>query len=94
VGFGKTLVCGRGNRDATGILVHSGTFNNYERSARHLTCTKLNIRLPSMFIYKDQVAKIEGNEAAKKICVELAVQKFKGIGKEVEHVLVGTLGCK
>jgi hypothetical protein len=47
-----------------------------------------------MFIYKDQVAKTEGNEAAKKKCVELVVKKFKGVGKEVEQVLAGILGCK
>jgi hypothetical protein len=47
-----------------------------------------------MFIYKDQVAKEEGNAVAKEKCLETALSKSKGIGREAEHVLAGILGCK
>ncbi|KAE9372477.1 hypothetical protein N431DRAFT_375686 [Stipitochalara longipes BDJ] len=56
--------------------------------------TQLTIRVPSMFIYKDQVAKEEGNAVAKEKCLEMALSKSKGIGREAEHVLAGILGCK
>ncbi|KAN0110626.1 hypothetical protein V8E51_007013 [Hyaloscypha variabilis] len=56
--------------------------------------TQLTIRVPSMFIYKDQVAKEEGNAVAKEKCLETALSKSKGIGREAEHVLAGILGCK
>jgi len=59
-----------------------------------LTRTKLTIRVPSMFIYKDRVAKEEGNAMAKVKCLKMALAKSKGIGKDAEHVLAGILGCK
>lgn len=55
---------------------------------------QLNIRVPSMFIYKDRVAREEGNAMAKIKILEMAVAKSSGIGKEAEHVLAGILGCK
>jgi hypothetical protein len=47
-----------------------------------------------MFIYKDRVAKEEGNAMAKVKCLKMALAKSKGIGKDAEHVLAGILGCK
>jgi hypothetical protein len=68
--------------------------NPKRRSTMSLMRTKLNIRLPSMFIYKDRVAKEEGNAIARIKCIELAIAKSKGVGKEAEQVLAGVLGCK
>jgi len=68
--------------------------NNKITPARQLTETKLNIRLPSMFIYKDRVMKEEGSAVAKRKCVELAIARFNSVGKEVEQVMAGLLGCK
>jgi hypothetical protein len=47
-----------------------------------------------MFIYKDRVAKEEGNAMAKVKCLKMALAKSKGTGKDAEHVLAGILGCK
>lgn len=47
-----------------------------------------------MFIYKDRIAREEGNAVAKEKCLELVLEKSIGIGKEAEHVLAGILGCK
>jgi hypothetical protein len=47
-----------------------------------------------MFIFKDRVAKEEGNAAARVKCLEVALTESTGVGREVEHVLAGILGCK
>ena len=50
-----------------------------------------------MPIYKDEVAREEGNAVAKMKCVELAISKMphpRDFGKEAEQVLAGILGCK
>jgi hypothetical protein len=47
-----------------------------------------------MFIYKDRVAKAEGNAMARAKCLEMALSKSKGIEEQAAGVLAGILGCK
>ncbi|KAF8858208.1 hypothetical protein BDZ45DRAFT_403712 [Acephala macrosclerotiorum] len=59
-----------------------------------LLFSQINVRLPSMFIIRDELTQVDGVEVAKKKTIELAMSSSEfHESYEMEHMIAGLLGC-
>ncbi|KUJ23718.1 uncharacterized protein LY89DRAFT_603906 [Mollisia scopiformis] len=57
--------------------------------------SKINAKLPSMFIARDEFTQVDGVKMAKQKCMELAMAASPYVkGAEMEAMIAGLLGCK